>query len=256
MEQVNYDKIREMIARCRWTYGKTMPWAPHEYIVRGECPLTKEEFLYFIDMQRRFGVQERWGSYNLPYLYIDDYKYWTMGASYDETTIINRAKTDVLGDTLSFCGELKRIREDVRENQPFLLNVLLEAQPNEEGVSRILKGFLSYRQDGEYVVLRNFVRKFLNEVLASQIKKPVLQEEEYVTDQKRIDILVYEKGKYAIVFENKIWDAPEQIERLTHIRVEYIKKTTQYAKTESCFLYPGNGSLHFIRICSGKTHTY
>ena len=166
MEQVNYDKIREIIARCRWTYAKTMPWAPHEYIVRGECPLTEEEFLYFIDMQRRFGVQERWGSYSLPYLYIDDYKYWTMGASYDKTTIINRAKTDVLGDTLSFCGELKRIREDVRENQPFLLNVLLEAQPNEEGVSRILKGFFSYRQDGEYVALRSFVRKFLSEELA------------------------------------------------------------------------------------------
>ena len=230
MEQVNYDKIREMIARCRWTYAKTMPWAPHEYIVRGECPLTEEEFLYFIDMQRRFGVQERWGSYNLPYLYIDDYKYWTMGASYDETTIINRAKTDVLGDTLSFCGELKRIREDVRENQPFLLNVLLEAQPNEEGVSRILKGFFSYRQDGEYVALRSFVRKFLNEELASQIKKPVLQEEEYVTDQKRIDILVYEKAKYAIVFENKIWDATEQENQLSN----YIRglKDQKYGLTD------------------------
>ena len=93
MEQINHGKIRGMIARFRWTFAKTMPWAPHEYIVRGECPLTEEEFLYFIDMQRRFGVHERWGSYNLPYLYIDNYKYWTMGAPYEETTIINRART-------------------------------------------------------------------------------------------------------------------------------------------------------------------
>lgn len=230
MEQVNYEKIREMISRCRWTFAKTMPWAPHEYIVRGKCPLTEEEFLYFIDMQRRFGTHERWNNYNLPYLYIDNYKYWTMGASYDETIVINRAKTDVLGDTLSFCSELEKIREEVKESQPFLFNALLEAGPDEEGVSRILKGFLSYRQDGDYVALRSFVRLFLNEELASLIKRPVLQEEEYVTDLKRIDILVYEKGRYAIVFENKIWDAPEQDGQLAN----YIKglKDQKYGLTD------------------------
>lgn len=91
-EELNYEKLREMIARCQWTFAKTMPWAPHEYIVRGKCPLTEEEFLYFIDMQRHFGVEERWGKYVLPYLYIDDNKYWTMGAPCEETTVINRAK--------------------------------------------------------------------------------------------------------------------------------------------------------------------
>ena len=90
-EELNYEKLREMIARCHWTFAKTMPWAPHEYIVRGKCPLTEEEFLYFIDMQRRFGVEERWGKNVLPYLYIDDYKYWTMEAPYEKTIFINRA---------------------------------------------------------------------------------------------------------------------------------------------------------------------
>lgn len=98
MEGPNYDKLREMIARCEWTFAKTMPFAPHEYIVREKCSLTDEEFVYFVDMQRRFGVKERWGNYNNPYLYIDDYKYWTMGAPYDETTVINRAKACVVND--------------------------------------------------------------------------------------------------------------------------------------------------------------
>lgn len=89
---VNYDKLREMITRCKWTFAKTMPWCPHEYIVRDKCPLTDEEFLYFVDMQRRFGIKEHWGKYYFPYLYIDDYKYWTMGDSYENTIIINRAK--------------------------------------------------------------------------------------------------------------------------------------------------------------------
>jgi hypothetical protein len=43
-------------------------------------------------MQRRFGVKEHWGKYFNPYLYIDDYKYWTMGAPVEETIIMNRAK--------------------------------------------------------------------------------------------------------------------------------------------------------------------
>ena len=87
-----WDKLREMVARCEWTFAKTMPWCPHEYIVRGKCSLSEEEFLYFIDMQRNYGKVERWGKYITPYLYIDEYKYWTMGAPVEETIVMNRAK--------------------------------------------------------------------------------------------------------------------------------------------------------------------
>lgn len=45
MAEPDYDKLREMIARCQWTFAKTMPWAPHEYIVRGKCPLADEDFV-------------------------------------------------------------------------------------------------------------------------------------------------------------------------------------------------------------------
>lgn len=87
-----------MIARCQWTFAKTMPFAPHEYIVKDRCPLSKDEFEYFVNMQREHGVKERWGKYNNPYLYIDDYKYWTMGAPIEDTTVINRAKACVVND--------------------------------------------------------------------------------------------------------------------------------------------------------------
>lgn len=55
-----------------------MLFASNEYIVRGYCPLTDEEFVFFMDMQRRFGMKERWSKYNNPYLYLDDYKHSTM----------------------------------------------------------------------------------------------------------------------------------------------------------------------------------
>ena len=96
--ELNYDKLRSMIARCEWTFAKTMPFAPHEYIVKDKCPLTSEEFEYFVNVQREHGVKERWGKYNNPYLYIDDYKYWTMGALLEDTTVINRAKACVVND--------------------------------------------------------------------------------------------------------------------------------------------------------------
>ena len=32
MEQIDYDKLRSMIAHCEWTFAKSMPFAPHEYI--------------------------------------------------------------------------------------------------------------------------------------------------------------------------------------------------------------------------------
>ena len=96
MEGSNYDKLREMIARCQWKFAKTMPFAPHEYIVKEKCPLTMDEFEFFVKMQREHGVKERWGKYNNPYLYIDDHKYWTMGAPLEETKVINRAKACVV----------------------------------------------------------------------------------------------------------------------------------------------------------------
>ena len=96
--EVDYEKLRKMIARCEWTFAKTMPFAPHEYIVKERCPLSAEEFEYFVNMQREHGIRERWGKYNNPYLYIDDYKYWTMGAPLEDTTVINRAKACVVND--------------------------------------------------------------------------------------------------------------------------------------------------------------
>ena len=95
---MDIERLRSIIARCEWTFAKTMPFAPHEYIVKEKCPLTTEEFEYFVNMQREHGVKERWGKYNNLYLYIDDYKYWTMGAPLEETTVINRAKASAVND--------------------------------------------------------------------------------------------------------------------------------------------------------------
>ena len=83
---------RTLITRVQWTWAKTYISIPHEYIVRGRCGLTDTEFVYLINAQREYGIPEQWHKYNFPYLYIDGYKYWTMGSPIDETTVINRQK--------------------------------------------------------------------------------------------------------------------------------------------------------------------
>lgn len=88
------DAIRQYIGKCIWTFAKTMPQCPHEYIVKGKCPLSAEEFEHFVWTQRVLGKVEDWRSYRQPYLYIDGYKYWTMGCELEATTVINRAKVD------------------------------------------------------------------------------------------------------------------------------------------------------------------
>lgn len=42
---MNYDevKLRSLIGKCQWTFAKTMPTCPHEYIVRNKCALSDEK---------------------------------------------------------------------------------------------------------------------------------------------------------------------------------------------------------------------
>lgn len=102
-QMCDIDVIRGFIRRCQWVWAKTYRNIPHEYIVRNRCALNDDEFLYFVHAQRSMGIHERWGRYNFPYLYVDGYKYWTMGDTYENTIIINRQKIfgeiDALGIT-------------------------------------------------------------------------------------------------------------------------------------------------------------
>ena len=217
--ELDYHKLREMIARCQWTFAKTMPFAPHEYIVKDKCSLSTEEFEYFVNMQRQHGVKEQWGKYNNPYLYIDDYKYWTMGAPIEETTVINRAKVHVIKDVMKMYEDIQLVRKEVEENRPYHFNALLNSSPLEPNVSSIFAGFLRQKTNGRYSVLESFIKFCFGDIFTSSIEKPIIETETEVKDLKRIDILIYEKGKYAIVIENKIWDATEQPNQL----VNYIK---------------------------------
>ena len=86
------DDLREFINSTQWTFAKTMPEWPHEYIVRGrvdECL-----FLRLVHHIRQYGAKQRFYNRLLTYFAEDGLLYWTMGNPIEETTIINRCKEE------------------------------------------------------------------------------------------------------------------------------------------------------------------
>jgi len=82
--------LRMFIDNVRWTFAKTMPEWPHEYIVRERV----DESL-FEQMVRHIRANGFEGAfYQEKYIYFEDagLLYWTMGAPIEETTIINRCR--------------------------------------------------------------------------------------------------------------------------------------------------------------------
>lgn len=122
--------------------------------------------------------------------------------------------------TITVLLELYDIIQSAKEKRekevPYRFNALIGAGPLEPGISKILSGFFMQKTKGEYRVLKSFVKKFFGKELASQISAPVIKTEEVVKDSNRIDVLIYEKDKYAIILENKIWDAQDQPHQLAN----------------------------------------
>jgi hypothetical protein len=83
-------QIREFIQSVTWTYAKTMPDWPHEYIVRYH--VDKELFLEMVKHIREFGYRSPFYEKTLTYFEEAGKVYWTMGETLEKTTIINRCR--------------------------------------------------------------------------------------------------------------------------------------------------------------------
>ena len=85
-------QIKEFINHVRWTYARTMPEWPHEYIVRGK--VDERLFVEMVKHIRKYGYQGYF--YKRPITYFDEagMTYWTMGEPLEKTIIINRCKKE------------------------------------------------------------------------------------------------------------------------------------------------------------------
>ena len=83
---------RDFVDSETWTYAKTMPEWPHEYIVRER--VDEDLFVQLVEHIRAHGYEGTFYRRKITYFDEDGLTYWTMGAPVEETTIINRCNKE------------------------------------------------------------------------------------------------------------------------------------------------------------------
>jgi hypothetical protein len=86
------DDLSTFVASSPWTFAKTMPEWPHEYIVRGR--VDENLFVRLVRHIRANGYQGSFYHKTITYCDADGMVYWTMGAPLEETTIVNRCRKE------------------------------------------------------------------------------------------------------------------------------------------------------------------
>ena len=131
----------------------------------------------------------------------------------------NSEKIDQLFDLLESYLQTKT---DLEHILPYHLNVIDELHINENGHSRILSKLLQFKADNHHYELLESLINYLNDVKRSNIFEKINVKNPLITqDKERIDLWVREANHYAIIFENKIYNAADQEAQLSR----YINKT-------------------------------
>lgn len=88
MSDFDIEWVRAYIDSNFWKPAKMKE--THAYVVREWEPHRDHEFVAMVNLIRAHGKAENFYRSQYIYLYLDGYKYWTMGNPIAETTIINR----------------------------------------------------------------------------------------------------------------------------------------------------------------------
>lgn len=104
---------------------------------------------------------------------------------------------------------------------PYHLNIIDELHINENGHSRILMRLFCYRnENGEYVFLKSFIDYIKSKTHSEEFNRIKIESPLVTQEIQRIDLWVRDRS-YALIFENKVYDAVDQDAQLHR----YIEKT-------------------------------
>ena len=106
------EDLRRFVDHAHWTFAKTMPEWPHEYLVRGR--VDPQLFEALVTHIRAHGYEGRFYRRTITYFEADGLVYWTMGAPIAETTIINRCKAADTFEARAKAGTLPRFSNMTR----------------------------------------------------------------------------------------------------------------------------------------------
>jgi hypothetical protein len=82
--------FRSFTGQRKWQRGKADP--SHEYTIRSWVPEGESDFERAVEIIRELGQSASFWSKTYVYLQLEGMKYWTMGDSISETTVLNRAE--------------------------------------------------------------------------------------------------------------------------------------------------------------------
>ena len=110
-------------------------------------------------------------------------------------------------DLLNFSKEFRDVKDNEEKKLPYHINIIDELHINENGHSRVLTKLLQYQNEQkEYVILQSLLDHISNILPALKIK---IEEPAITQEKKRIDLWVRDNG-YALIFENKVYNADDQ----------------------------------------------
>jgi len=84
--------LRDFVDTSKWIFAKTMLAWPHEYIARKS--VDENLFIQLVLHIRTNGYEGRFYSKTLTYFDDAGLVYWTMGAPFEETIIVNRCRKE------------------------------------------------------------------------------------------------------------------------------------------------------------------
>ena len=122
---------------------------------------------------------------------------------------------DSLIKTIEFLKSFDVIYRKEKRRIPYQINIIDELRANENAHSRILGMLLRHKElDGggnmilksfiDYIIDKNNDKRDFNGI-KEKIKNPQI-----TVEQSRIDMWIRERGKYAIIIENKVYNAIDQ----------------------------------------------
>ena len=139
----------------------------------------------------------------------------------EDMNMVNDIVQNEWYNTLSFCEDFSLRIEEEKLKLPYHLNLIDELHINENAHSRILYKLLLYTNiEGKYEFLESLIAYIKRNARSSdfdkiQVIKPCITQE-----KQRIDLWVRDKD-YALIFENKIYNATDQDAQIAR----YIDKT-------------------------------
>ena len=150
----------------------------------------------------------------------------------DEKTIIESLKfiseievavVQEYNSLLKFSNLFQQTLVTEKRHLPYHINVIDELHINENGHSRVLCKLLCYTNaKGEYEFLESLVKYIIRSSRVSEFERIKIVNPIITQEISRIDLWVRDRDKkYAIIFENKIYNAADQEAQISR----YIEKT-------------------------------